>query len=150
MDIRPRVSRRFTTLEGWREVGTGFYVAGSSRVRVLSIQHQFDADNYDDDRTSWTRPSKADSVSFQSWNSPDQPVSIEGIEYREPGEVEKGVSVVPEPLYHVFSKKEKWTLVIMIGVAGLFSGLSSNIYFPALDAIAQVRNSSSRNLFGIG
>ena len=77
-------------------------------------------------------------------------VSIEGIEYSEPGEVEKRVSVVPEPLYHVFSKEEKWTLVIMIGVAGLFSGLSSNIYFSALDAIAQVRNSSSWNLFGIG
>ncbi|OAG03369.1 MFS general substrate transporter [Paraphaeosphaeria sporulosa] len=63
--------------------------------------------------------------------------------------MEKRVSVVPEPPYHVFSKKEKWTLVIMIGVAGLFSGLSSNIYFPALDAIAQVRKSSSRSLFDI-
>lgn len=137
MDVRPRVSRRFTTLEGWREIGTGFYVAGASRVRVFSIQHQFDADNYYDDRTSWTRPSKANSVSLQSWKSPDRPVSIEHSEYSEPGQVEKRASVVPEPLYHVFSKKEKWTLVIMIGVAGLFSGLSSNIYFPALDAIAQ-------------
>ena len=149
MDVRPRVSRRFTTLEGWREIGTGFYVVGASRVRVFSIQHQFDADNYYDDRTSWTRPSKANSVSLQSLKSPDRPVSIEHSKYSEPGQVEKRASVVPEPLYHVFSKKEKWTLVIMIGVAGLFSGLSSNIYFPALDAIAQVRNSSSRNPFDI-
>lgn len=44
----------------------------------------------------------------------------------------------PEP-YHVFSHRMKWAIVILIGVAGLFSGLSSNIYFPALDAIAKVR-----------
>lgn len=40
--------------------------------------------------------------------------------------------------YHVFSHRMKWAIVILIGVAGLFSGLSSNIYFPALDAIAHV------------
>lgn len=40
--------------------------------------------------------------------------------------------------YHVFSHGKKWSIVILIGVAGLFSGLSSNIYFPALDAIAEV------------
>ncbi|KAH8774441.1 major facilitator superfamily domain-containing protein [Diaporthe sp. PMI_573] len=39
--------------------------------------------------------------------------------------------------YHVFSNRMKWAVVILIGVAGLFSGLSSNIYFPALDAIAK-------------
>jgi hypothetical protein len=45
----------------------------------------------------------------------------------------------PEPPYHIFKKSEKWTVVAIIGVAGLFSGLSSNIYFPSLDAIATVR-----------
>lgn len=40
--------------------------------------------------------------------------------------------------YHVFSHGKKWSIVVLIGVAGLFSGLSSNIYFPALDAIAKV------------
>lgn len=44
----------------------------------------------------------------------------------------------PDEPYHVFSRGTKWTVVILIGVAGLFSGLSSNIYFPALDAIAKV------------
>ncbi|KAJ0115548.1 major facilitator superfamily transporter [Diaporthe amygdali] len=43
----------------------------------------------------------------------------------------------PEELYHVFSRSKKWAIVILIGIAGLFSGLSSNIYFPALDAIAK-------------
>lgn len=45
----------------------------------------------------------------------------------------------PNEPYHVFGKRKKWFVVITIGVAGLFSGLSSNIYFPSLDAIAQVR-----------
>lgn len=40
--------------------------------------------------------------------------------------------------YHVFAKGRKKFLVGVIGVAGLFSGLSSNIYFPSLDAIAKV------------
>lgn len=44
----------------------------------------------------------------------------------------------PTEPYHVFSHGKKWSIVILIGVAGLFSGLSSNIYFPALDAIAKV------------
>lgn len=43
-----------------------------------------------------------------------------------------------EQPYHVFPKGLKRFLVGVIGVAGLFSGLSSNIYFPSLDAIAKV------------
>ncbi|KAF9877124.1 major facilitator superfamily transporter [Colletotrichum karsti] len=48
----------------------------------------------------------------------------------------------PEVPYHVFSKNEKWMVIVIIGVAGLFSGLSSNIYFPSLNAIAQDLNVS--------
>lgn len=50
----------------------------------------------------------------------------------------------PKEPYHVFSHGKKWSVVILIGVAGLFSGLSSNIYFPALDAIAKVSFANSR------
>ncbi|KAI0913080.1 MFS general substrate transporter [Ustulina deusta] len=39
--------------------------------------------------------------------------------------------------YHIFTLRQKWNLVFVIGAAGLFSGLSSNIYFPAEDQIAQ-------------
>ncbi|KAM7202190.1 Major facilitator superfamily domain containing protein [Rhypophila sp. PSN 637] len=44
---------------------------------------------------------------------------------------------LPEPPYHVFTRKEKWALVYIVSLAGLFSPLSSNIYFPALGAIAK-------------
>lgn len=40
--------------------------------------------------------------------------------------------------FHIFNKKQTWMVVIMIGIAGMFSGLSSNIYFPSLDAISKV------------
>lgn len=46
-----------------------------------------------------------------------------------------------EPPYHVFTKKEKWLVTVIIALAGLFSPLSSNIYFPALGAIANVSHS---------
>ncbi|KAF0322283.1 major facilitator superfamily transporter [Colletotrichum asianum] len=42
----------------------------------------------------------------------------------------------PEPPYHIFTKRQKWFVIVIIGTAGLFSGLSSNIYFPSLDAIS--------------
>lgn len=46
----------------------------------------------------------------------------------------------PEKPYHIFTKRQKWVVISIIGVAGLFSGLSSNIYLPSLDAIAKVRS----------
>lgn len=40
--------------------------------------------------------------------------------------------------YHVFGNRMKWIVVAQIGVAGTFSGLSSNIYFPCLKTITKV------------
>ncbi|KAK7955975.1 Itaconate transport protein, partial [Apiospora aurea] len=42
----------------------------------------------------------------------------------------------PEKPFHVFPVSYKRLLIGIIGVAGLFSGLSSNIYFPATKTIA--------------
>ncbi|KAK3314847.1 major facilitator superfamily domain-containing protein [Apodospora peruviana] len=50
-----------------------------------------------------------------------------------------------KPPYHVFSKSQKWFVIIIIGAAGLFSGLSSNIYFPAMNEIASVTPSTTPN-----
>ena len=46
---------------------------------------------------------------------------------------------LPETPYHVFSMTQKRLLVYIVSLAGLFSPLSSNIYFPALGAISRVR-----------
>lgn len=48
----------------------------------------------------------------------------------------------PEQPYHIFSEGRKKLLIGIIGVAGLFSGLSSNIFFPSLDAIAKASQPS--------
>jgi hypothetical protein len=45
---------------------------------------------------------------------------------------------IPEPPYHVFSRSKKKQLVYIASLAGLFSPLSSNIYFPALGQISRV------------
>ncbi|KAF2790377.1 MFS general substrate transporter [Melanomma pulvis-pyrius CBS 109.77] len=84
-----RISRRFTTLEGWRNIGSGVYTTGT-RLQTFAIVNQIEE----------------------------------------------------EEVYHVFLRREKWYLVAMIGVAGLFSGLSSNIFFPSLDAISKDLNVS--------
>jgi hypothetical protein len=51
---------------------------------------------------------------------------------------EKKQDVHPGPPYHVFTTRKKWQLVYIVSLAGLFSPLSSNIYFPALGDIADV------------
>ncbi|KAH8590378.1 major facilitator superfamily transporter multidrug resistance [Bisporella sp. PMI_857] len=92
-DIPRRISRRFTTLEGFREI-SGLW----------------------------------------DGTTPNENTDDVGMDNR--------VSIPLEPPYHVFSYKEKWLVVAIIGVAGLFSGLSSNIYFPALDTVARDLNVS--------
>ncbi|KAK2002762.1 major facilitator superfamily transporter [Colletotrichum falcatum] len=42
-----------------------------------------------------------------------------------------------EEPFSIYSKKQKWIIIVIIGLAGLFSGLSSNIYNPSLGAISR-------------
>ncbi|OHW97730.1 major facilitator superfamily transporter [Colletotrichum incanum] len=49
---------------------------------------------------------------------------------------EEGEDENDEP-FSVYSRKQKWLIIVIIGLAGLFSGLSSNIYNPSLDAISR-------------
>lgn len=133
-----RTSRRFTTLEGWRELGNGVYITGTN-LQAFAARNQFDPEAYNDDRTSWTRPRRSErgSLIASSWNS-EQDLAASPISEKRATIV--GGGVVEEEVYHVYEKREKWSIVAMIGVAGLFSGLSSNIFFPSLDAISKVRS----------
>lgn len=45
---------------------------------------------------------------------------------------------LPEPPYHIFTLARKKQMVYIVSLAGLFSPLSSNIYFPALGQISRV------------
>ncbi|KAI0192664.1 major facilitator superfamily domain-containing protein [Xylaria flabelliformis] len=53
-----------------------------------------------------------------------------------PDENESPKFIESQECYHIFTRRQKWNMVFVIGAAGLFSGLSSNIYFPAVDRIA--------------
>ncbi|KAF1915759.1 major facilitator superfamily domain-containing protein, partial [Ampelomyces quisqualis] len=120
-------SRRFTTLEGWHEIGEGVYGSGQ-RIRILSFANQFDPELYHERSPSCVAPG--------------------GLEIRN-GHVDRTApeekqnptrgraSIVSEQPYHIFTQRQRWSVVVMISVAGLFSGLSSNIYFPAVDNIAK-------------
>jgi hypothetical protein len=44
----------------------------------------------------------------------------------------------PPPSDHLFSLNKKKAIIYLVAVAALFSPLSSNIYFPALQTIAKV------------
>jgi len=49
----------------------------------------------------------------------------------------------PEPTTERFTRKEKWFIVSLVALAGLFSPLTSNIYFPAIPTIAKAFNKST-------
>lgn len=158
------VSRRFTTMEGWRELGYGVYSLRRSSVRMITIEPQFDLERWHDHNTP-TRPAMPGAANHrrlggkpgsrtsaelanaqdpfddafaleeshgeeEKWDAVDssRAVQLENGESQKPGE---------EKPYHVFSQRQKWLLIITIGVAGMFSGLSSNIYFPSLNIIAR-------------
>lgn len=138
MAQRRRISRRFTTLEGWREVGNGIYLTGSS-LRIFTAGTQFDSEAYHDDRTSWTRPSKhaRSSAISPPWSlTPDGATEVQARPLEDRHSQFRPLEAEAE-VYHIFNNKQKWGVVVIIGIAGLFSGLSSNIFFPSLDAISK-------------
>ena len=47
------------------------------------------------------------------------------------------------PIYSVFSKAQKRSIISMVAIAGFFSPLSANIYFPALNPLGQDLHVSS-------
>ncbi|KAK6853609.1 MFS general substrate transporter [Apiospora arundinis] len=81
-----------------------------------------------------TTTDTASSINIEKETLPTHTQEIEQNQPTSPPESEKP--------YHVFPKTYKRVLVAIIGVAGLFSGLSSNIYFPALETIASDFNIS--------
>ena len=164
-----RASRRFTTMEGWRELGNDIYTLRRVSIRMVTVDPQFDLERYHNDNMS-TRSARTESTDYdwvvrtggrsqsQGPGKGQDPfddiytVEPDGRTQEKPNEkhnpfgdenaevLEEGDSLEPpeaEEPYHVFSTRQKWLLVIIIGVTGMFSGLSSNIYFPALDSIAR-------------
>ncbi|ETS85968.1 hypothetical protein PFICI_03993 [Pestalotiopsis fici W106-1] len=160
------IHRRFSTIEGWREVANNLYYAAGHGLINLSTYPDLDS-IHDDNGETITRQASGtahdestNDSTIQQTDSEDpfaDPVPVEdrrrtqnlfsnSLGIGNAGENQdtfKDTKTSPaEEPYHVFTSRQRWFVVIIIGAAGLFSGLSSNIYFPALDAIAQDLNVS--------
>ncbi|CAJ2508929.1 Uu.00g139550.m01.CDS01 [Anthostomella pinea] len=48
--------------------------------------------------------------------------------------------------YSIYGRKERWILVAMVAVTGMFSPLPANIYFPALPTLAEAFNRSVEDI----
>lgn len=169
-DFPRRSSRRFTTLEGWREVRGGLYLAVGSAFSTIIPNPAYDPEWHiqDDEplQPTFAEPYQNPANSFalnrstghgqsELWphgrfhsittEAPTNPLDLGKRQqslFAEGGSTESEKTKtppVPERPFHSFTTSQKWLVISTIGVAGLFSGLSSNIYFPSLDAIATVR-----------
>lgn len=49
-----------------------------------------------------------------------------------------GELVTTPPPYHIYSKRKKWALVLLVAAAGIFSPMTANIFFSAVNAVATV------------
>ncbi|KAF2177631.1 MFS general substrate transporter [Zopfia rhizophila CBS 207.26] len=171
-EIPRRYSERFTTLSGWREIGTGVYAMGSN-IRIFPVQHQFDPKGFRDTRIQAPRPRTAESKNSDQELRPRTAASSESAEIERDAWETSGTMrdeggrmigkaigsvrhVSPEvsrrarrierekkstrDVYHVFTPRAKWAVVILVAVAGLFTDLSWSAYVPALDAISRDLN----------
>ncbi|WEW55285.1 hypothetical protein PRK78_000714 [Emydomyces testavorans] len=162
-----QASRRFSTIEGWKDLGNGLYSA-TGQLRTIQITPEIGSEFYDFKSPTVTRPGLQSAFNAATINSDTRRVGnlekdfqaiskSKEIYYSKgrpdimrvssedsaivtvpptPEQAEKRQDV-PEAPYHILSTKQKKKLVYIISLAGLFSPLSSNIYFPALDAIAK-------------
>jgi hypothetical protein len=69
------------------------------------------------------------------WGAP--PTKFFPSDTQQSNDSDSGFCDPPQP-YHVFSKQKKLRLAYLVSLAAVFSPLSSNIYFPALNTIAAV------------
>ena len=45
---------------------------------------------------------------------------------------------VKEPEYHVFARRKKWVITVLVGLTAILPGLTFNMYLPALNRISEV------------
>jgi hypothetical protein len=169
LDEHIPLSRRFSSLEGWRTVGHDMYLVAGSAISTIIPNPAYDLEwPYGEGQPVEARLSKLErnrlSLASPIWR-PVRAENSTALSLRvyqqtrdqygnyfgdktggeKSKEQESAPSLLPPPPpppekpYHIFTPRQKWVVIGIIGVAGLFSGLSSNIYLPSLDAIAKVR-----------
>lgn len=129
------MSERFTRLRAAARIGR----------RLLGVPYTEPVNEQENILVSWALKSLSnttDSTQCNSGNASDDDGLLHSPNTDVNRQKQQGISTTPqagadEP-YHVFGNHMKWVVVAQIGVAGTFSGLSSNIYFPCLKTITKV------------
>jgi hypothetical protein len=44
-----------------------------------------------------------------------------------------------EPEYHVFTRRKKWLIIVLVGLTGTLPGLTFNMFLPAVNTIGKVK-----------
>lgn len=133
--LRTRSSKRRLAPDGLAPLSPGTSWMPSPLTRGFPASYSMD---------SVASPERGRSVNYGLYpsGSPVSPQDSLSAGAATPPDVEEKQQKAEEP-YHLFTHGRKWFVVITIGMAGMFSGLSSNIYFPSLDAIAKVSEGGS-------
>ncbi|PBP27927.1 MFS general substrate transporter [Diplocarpon rosae] len=106
---------------------------GRNRQSILALADFYDSESPKNCRSQKHEPSRED-WQHKNESTPRNSTDASSLSTVSVYSVEKNL---PEPPYHVFSLARKKQLVYIVSLAGLFSPLSSNIYFPALGNIAR-------------
>ncbi|PBP25362.1 MFS general substrate transporter [Diplocarpon rosae] len=114
------------------------FATGRNRQSILALADFYDSESPQSSRSQKRELSPGD-WQHSSESSPRNSTDAGSLSNISVYSVEKHL---PEPPYHVFSLARKKQLVYIVSLAGLFSPLSSNIYFPALGNIAKDLNIS--------
>ena len=77
------------------------------------------------------------SIDKESGNHTDDTLQEDRLAADDAQDLEGLEKICPEPAYSVFTQRQKGYIVFLTAWAGFFSPLSSSIYFPALNALAQ-------------
>lgn len=78
------------------------------------------------------------------------PIELKDVDSQKPktGQLSPATSLQDQEAapYSVFSKKERWMIAILIGFTMLFSPLSANIYFPAINQLQEALHTGAQNI----
>jgi hypothetical protein len=123
----------------------------ATEVELIEIISPSTASTLGPSVTNTQKPGASSKRSSQlsTWSARiSRPLSFSGsIWVKIPQDIVPGFEIVPDtdesgcvdPRQHVFTRGQKKRLVYLVSSAALFSPLSSNIYFPAIVSISEVR-----------
>jgi hypothetical protein len=110
---------------------------------MFSLKHQFDSEAFHNE----SRPKSLEDVvppvpkilPKEEWIRISKGTGKETIGSIRDEKIRENVE--PEGMdmsYHCYSRREKWEVVAIVGIVGLFPGLTANIYLPTLNAVGVV------------